>query len=103
MTGSFAADFEKAFLLAFGQVSHTYLGKSAHHEQDVVHLIEEFLKDGLFEYCPPRQHRAFPGYVRSDSLKNPLKLGRHIKELDRHMDFWHRRAERARARQDNQQ
>ena len=72
MTGFFAEDFEKAFLLMFGQASHTYSSKSSKHDEAVLHLINNYIKDALFDYCPPRHHRASPEHVRNDVISEPF-------------------------------
>jgi hypothetical protein len=89
---------------AFGQLVDTLLasaliGEEHEHTRDsktrwerfrddIQSGIEDFNDDGLFQYCPPRAHTAFPNISRICSLKNPFKLGKVLKFLSCEMDMW---------------
>jgi hypothetical protein len=58
------------------------------YKEDVACGASDFGGDGLFQYCPPREHTAFPNVSRNNNLKNPYKLGKVLKFLSCEMDMW---------------
>ena len=63
---------------------------SAGHLKKVEEFIEEYTDDGLLDYCPPREHRYFPGFVRDNNLKDPYKLGLILKKHSVNLNRWQR-------------
>ena len=97
--GGFGKEIDRMFNAAmFGYDSYTKQRKhTSKYAQDIIRFAEEFKEDGLFEYCPPREHDSFPQYVDSSSrIKSPLRFGRHLASLSRDVEYWRHRAARAR-------
>jgi hypothetical protein len=62
--------------------------KSGLYQNDIRNFVLEFQGEALFDHCPPREHHAFQSYVDiSNRIKNPMKLGRHLKILSEKRDF----------------
>ena len=49
--------------------------KSPKHNKDVLKFVNEFVGDGLFTYCPPRNHSTFPSFEHEYQIKSPYRLG----------------------------
>ena len=60
--------------------------KSTHSDQqkDIRKLVSNFMKHGLFEYCPPRAHDGICNPVS----KEPRKMGKKLALFNNELDFW---------------
>ena len=99
MGGAFGKEVQELFHISMGQQLHRDPShkRPAHYARDIQRFIQDFKGDGIFHYCPPRHHSAFPEFVdKGNKIKSPVKLGKHIGRLAKKMDFWRRRAQRAR-------
>lgn len=87
--GEFGREFHRLVSENMG-MGHEGIGKKSSniYQKDVVACVKELQPDALFDYCPPREHKAFPGFVRSSQIKDPQKLGRHLNRLSEDLDFW---------------
>ena len=66
------------------------------YKNDLKLFVREFSPDALFDYIPGREHKGFSDFVAKQALRSPYKLGKKLADLSTQMDFWRRRAQRAR-------
>ena len=54
---------------------------------DVQRFVEEYQSDALFDYLPGRKHHGFEDYEPKKLIKDPVGLGRKLKEMSHRMDM----------------
>ena len=91
--GEFGKNFDKMVSESLGTtVSFTYRKNPQKYQRDLEVFVAEFQKADLFDVKPGRCHKAFPAFTAHTPLKDPEKLGRHLRKLSHDMDLWRRAA-----------
>ena len=87
MSGPFKRELRRLFsLLDVSDRDNT--SKQPKYREDIPEFIEEFSGEGLFEYCPPRFHSAFPNFKHSSEVSNPERLGEKLKGFSEKIDMF---------------
>ena len=90
MGGAFGKEVQRIFrdAMCLGDEYMAKKNHSARYQRDVVTFVNEFSGEALFDYIPPRSHRAFSGFSLTTDIRSPRKLGQHIRALNEDLDFW---------------
>ncbi len=75
--------------------------ESADYKKDVTEFVRTLNDEGLFEYCPPREHVGFPCFTHDTNIREPEKMGVRLSKLSKDKDFWREMSQYARNIDDN--
>jgi hypothetical protein len=95
LSGEFGRSIDGEVQRAMGMAAgDTIRKKKPAYKEDIQKFITAVHPEGVFQYCPVRNHKSFPNVKRSDfsNVKSPDKLGGHVKKLSSDLDFWRRRS-----------
>ena len=99
MGGGFGKEIDRLFNKTVCNIESSYQQRkrSTSYKDDLVRFVDEYQKEALFDYCPPREHTGFEAYVdNSSAIKRPSDLAKRLNSLSDEHDYWRLRAERAR-------
>ena len=94
LSGEYGKLFHSTFAQSIGK-GHplTHKKSNSPYKKDLEVFVEDFQGDALFDYLPVREHKAFPEFVWTQKIKDPVKLGKKLKAHSQTLDFWKRRAQ----------
>lgn len=89
MAGPFAAHLDRLFE---NQVADTYVQSSMkerdpRYRRDIPAFVDLYKLDGLFDYQPGRQHKAYPGYRHQEDIPSVAKLKGHLVKYSKDIDI----------------
>ena len=90
MSGAFGREIDRLFGeagLGDGNCD-IYQKRLKSNVKDITKFVNEFAKDALLDYLPPRAHRGIGELDMASQIHRPRELGMKLRELSVAMDLW---------------